>query len=313
MFCTNSDKDMVEDVIEETAEDVIEETAEDVIEETAEDVIEETVDVIEDEPAEELVDIQTAQTLNAFTINEINKTGLHSKLKKAVVIDGCYKANDIIGVLSNNIERDKRLINDYDEDEVVVKKTKCGHYMRSARFFTQKGIERYLSEGRLFSYENACLFFKVQTKNTNYLKWDKQFEKIKECEPKNIKVKSNGIKVKSNDVDSDSDDESDDEADVNVDYCYDNESDSELDAGAESDSELDAVRCHDKKSARKSRSNRQLTYKTNLLLKWLFDKRKACKQLGTITTVANVLKWLDNADLVDSLDKRKIEYLKSLL
>ena len=31
MFCTNSDKDMVEDVIEETAEDVIEETAEDVI------------------------------------------------------------------------------------------------------------------------------------------------------------------------------------------------------------------------------------------------------------------------------------------
>ena len=293
MFRTNSDKELAKDVIEDTVEDVIEEMP---VEETVED--EPFEEPVEDEPFEELVDeqeSQTTQTLNAFTINEINKTGLHSKLKKAVVIDGCYKANDIIGVLSNNIERDKRLINDYEEDEVVVKKTKCGHYMRSARFFTQKGIERYLSEGKLFSYENACLFFKVQTKNTNYLKWDKQFEKIKECDPES-----------DDEQNAESDDEqnaeSDDESDEEADYCYDDESDSEFEEV-----------CNNRKTEKIADYQKQTTYKTNLLLKWLFDKRKACKQLGTITTVADVLEWLDESDLVDSLDKRKIEYLKSLL
>lgn len=180
--------------------------------------------------------------LDISDIKNINKYCLYKKLESVEKNENCYKANELINILSINKERDKKLIGNYNKNEVVIKKTNCYGYNRNTRFLTQKGIARYLHEGKIFSYENACKYFNVKPKDLDVEKWNLQLEKLK----------------------------TDDEKDMNK-------------------------------------------YKTNLLLKWLFEKRKSCKNLGTVVSIESLLEWISNSKLEDEIsNKKKIKYLKNI-
>lgn len=92
---------------------------------------------------------------------ELNKQGLHTRLAKVQHIKDLYVASDLIDILSNQKERDRRIINDYSEDELKTYKIQRPGGLKNVRMFTKKGIERYLHEGKLFDYNNACSYFSV--------------------------------------------------------------------------------------------------------------------------------------------------------
>jgi len=92
---------------------------------------------------------------------ELNKQGLHTRLAKVQHIKDLYVASDLIDILSNQKERDRRIINDYSEDELKTYKIQRLGGLKTVRMLTKKGIERYLHEGKLFDYNNACSYFSV--------------------------------------------------------------------------------------------------------------------------------------------------------
>lgn len=92
---------------------------------------------------------------------ELNKQGLHTRLAKVQHVKDLYVASDLIDTLSNQKERDRRLINDYSEDELKTYKIQRPGGLKTVRMLTKKGIERYLHEGKLFDYNNACSYFSV--------------------------------------------------------------------------------------------------------------------------------------------------------
>ena len=103
----------------------------------------------------------------------INQRALFSKLDTCRKIDNLYNCNDIIEILSESKSRDVRLINDYDISEVVIKKVFVDSQYRRMRYFTQLGICKYLHEGKIYSYTNACAYFSVIPINKEHLKWKK--------------------------------------------------------------------------------------------------------------------------------------------
>ncbi len=110
-------------------------------------------------------------------ILEFNRNGLSEKINKLNIVDDCYPANDLIEILSNAKERDKKLINSYDENEVVIKKVERNKLLRSVRYFTKSGVARYLHEGKLFNYKNACAHFGVIPIDLDKVEYRKQLAK----------------------------------------------------------------------------------------------------------------------------------------
>lgn len=116
----------------------------------------------------------------------VNKQAINKKLDavKRVNDNSCilYNCNDIIDALSDAKVRDKRLINDYGKEYVLVRSIKIKNVSRACRFFTLKGIERYLNEGKIYSYKNACEYFSISDRNKQHDKYKEQLEKCKESE-----------------------------------------------------------------------------------------------------------------------------------
>ena len=56
--------------------------------------------------------------MNYSSLLELNKKSLETKLDKAQKIGNLWVCNDIIDILSNQAPRDKRMINDYETDEI---------------------------------------------------------------------------------------------------------------------------------------------------------------------------------------------------
>jgi hypothetical protein len=96
-------------------------------------------------------------------LQEINRKGLFEKLNKCYKTEvGDYVCNDIIEAISEMKTRDKRLINKYADDEVFVQILKIrGQPRNNYRVFTEKGIRRYIHEGKLYNYKNVCEYFGV--------------------------------------------------------------------------------------------------------------------------------------------------------
>ena len=92
---------------------------------------------------------------------ELNKQVLHTRITTVQHVKDLYVASDLIDVLSNQKERDRRIINDYAEDEIKIYKIQRPGGLKTVRMFTKKGIERYLHEGKLYDYQNACSYFSV--------------------------------------------------------------------------------------------------------------------------------------------------------
>jgi len=167
------------------------------------------------------------------TINfliDLNKKSIQSKIDTLKIIDDCYPANDLICILSDSIERDKRLINEYLDSEVVLKKVKKDSYSKWIRYFTKSGLIRYLHEGKIFSYINACEIFNVKPINKKHIEWDTFLNKC---------INSDG------------------------------------------------------------------EYNVSSVLKWLFEKRKSCKSLGTYCALTDIVNFASNFDI----DEDKLSYL----
>lgn len=108
---------------------------------------------------------------------ELNRLGLENKINQLEQCDGLYPANDLIDVLSDAKERDKRYINNFTSDELVTKSVKRGKFTRTVRYFTEQGLVRYIHEGKLFSYANVCKIFNIQAINKNAGEWQKLLDK----------------------------------------------------------------------------------------------------------------------------------------
>lgn len=113
---------------------------------------------------------------------DYNKQALFTKIKTVKVIRNTYRANELIDVLSSMPDRDKRIISEYEKDEVLIRRTQCKGVLRMTRFLTEKGVSRYLHEGKVFSYKNACEFFKVEPRDLEKEKLERELELMKEEE-----------------------------------------------------------------------------------------------------------------------------------
>ena len=153
----------------------------------------EIIEVDTDEPIEDKAEENEVEILDCPNVKssmcmeslvDLNKKALHDKLAnvdtKKLKNGTVYNANDVIDILSTHKDRDKRLINDYSNEEVLILKSKRKGYLRSSRFFTITGISRYLLEGKIFAYKNACSFFNIEPQNIEYIKYNEQLCNIKD-------------------------------------------------------------------------------------------------------------------------------------
>ena len=106
---------------------------------------------------------------------DINKQAIYAKLShintKTYKDITLYLANDIIKAISTSIYRDKHLINTYDKKLIHV----LLHEGKYRRYLTLEGVKKYIHEGKIYSYENVCSYFKElprdkqRDKNVNYI------------------------------------------------------------------------------------------------------------------------------------------------
>ncbi len=159
---------------------------------------------------------------------DLNRAALYKRLDKVQKESELYVALDLIDTLSMQKERDRRLINNYSDSEMVTLKTSRKGRTKMVRMFTLAGIEKYLYEGRVYDYENACSYFGIKPKN----KLTENFE---------MDIKS---------------------------------------------------------MQRPDCACSVATYDTKKMLKWLFGKRKSCKELGDQMTIDTLLKRFGDSDEV---------------
>ena len=104
---------------------------------------------------------------------EINRKELFRKINKIKVrFGGVRKCDDVIKALSSSVVSDKRLINGYTKAEVKLIGIQGKSGLRICRAFTNKGIRRYIHEGKIIDYQNACAYFGEKP-------LDKELEKVR--------------------------------------------------------------------------------------------------------------------------------------
>ena len=114
---------------------------------------------------------------------DVNRKAIFDKLDRVTIIESdgkkLYIANDIIDAISELKIRDKRLINDWTEEYIkIVKYAKPNDQIRTYRVFTKEGITKYLAEGKIYSYKNACEYFGISFTNKQYNTWENDLNKF---------------------------------------------------------------------------------------------------------------------------------------
>lgn len=114
---------------------------------------------------------------------ELNRNELFKTLDNVKKYHNKYwRCDDIFEALSTSRVSDKRLINDYNDEEVFTMSIKVGNVTRSCRVFTKHGLIRYIHEGKISDYENACAWIGVNPKNKlletvqKFINDDKEFK-----------------------------------------------------------------------------------------------------------------------------------------
>ena len=99
--------------------------------------------------------------MDTKSLLDLNKSALYDRLKKVQKIKELWVANDIIDTLSNQKERDRRLISDFTNDEIKTFIVKRISGLKCVRLFTIAGLTKYLHEGKIYDYTNACEYFNI--------------------------------------------------------------------------------------------------------------------------------------------------------
>jgi hypothetical protein len=90
--------------------------------------------------------------------NIIVETQLYDPIQKKERL--IYRCNTVIDQISTKPVRDKRLISDYNDDEVIcIRSNVDTDKKRKYRYFTIKGLERYIHEGKIYGYNNVCEYY----------------------------------------------------------------------------------------------------------------------------------------------------------
>jgi len=111
-------------------------------------------------------------------LHDINRQFIYDKLDAVQCIERdnqiYVRCDDIFRILSKSIVRDKRLINDYSSDEVITMSIEVSSgqskVIRLCRLFTQKGLHRYIQEGKIISYIHVCEYFNLSVKDSDIIK-----------------------------------------------------------------------------------------------------------------------------------------------
>ena len=114
------------------------------------------------------------------TLLDINRRAIHAKLdrvyKKKIGENTYYLANGLISSVSEAIARDKRLINNYTDHEVII----LMHQSKNCRFLTESGVKRYIHDGKIYSYANVCSYFGIAPQDKKELEKIAKFNKCKD-------------------------------------------------------------------------------------------------------------------------------------
>lgn len=112
-----------------------------------------------------------------------NKAALFERLDSVKKIKECWIAKELIEIISNSIERDRRLINDFDADEINT--ALCPERKKHVRVLTKKGVERLVHNGKLFDYQTVCEYFKITPQDKDFDSFVDEFKKCAVSSGKN--------------------------------------------------------------------------------------------------------------------------------
>ncbi len=126
--------------------------------------------------------------MNYASLLNANKVALFAKLDGVQKIKELYVANDIIEAVSNKKGRDMNMISSYADDEVQIYTIKRATGLKAMRFFTKKGLTRYIHEGKLFDYKNVCEYFGIEPNDKQALEYKQYLETIYDTTTKKYKT-----------------------------------------------------------------------------------------------------------------------------
>ena len=107
---------------------------------------------------------------------QINQLVIFAKIDTVRRLDDLYHCNDLINILSDSIARDVRLVNDFTSDELVIRTAWDKTQYRRMRYLTLFGVARYIHDGKIYSYANACAYFSLEPINKQHAKWKKSID-----------------------------------------------------------------------------------------------------------------------------------------
>jgi hypothetical protein len=139
-------------------------------------------------------------------LHNINKQSIHNKLSKVHTITKdveLYNCGDIIEILSKNKLSDMRYLNGYLPDEVVVILSTINKKTRKRRFFTLKGLTRYIRFHNIISYKHVCEYFNIEYIDKKIIEYKMELDNmtnivndVKSYNTKKLIYWLTGVKVK---------------------------------------------------------------------------------------------------------------------
>ena len=96
--------------------------------------------------------------------------------------NNCIRCNDFIETFSTSISRDKRIINGWDAEYLIVDKILLNGRFNKCRLFTPKGLIKYIHAGHVYCYETLCALHKTKPIDPN-IQYLQRIAQIKDGEP----------------------------------------------------------------------------------------------------------------------------------
>jgi hypothetical protein len=109
-------------------------------------------------------------------LKKINRYDIFTKLDNVTIQDTHIMCNELIDIVSISKARDRRVINDYADDEIIVQMSKINGKLHRYRYFTRKGLLRYIQEGHIYNYKNVCAYYGIRVRNFEHDEFDKLFK-----------------------------------------------------------------------------------------------------------------------------------------
>lgn len=148
------------------------------------------------EELDESADIEFTDVKCCDDLSDINTSSLFKKLEGIYRSDDLIASIQLINIVSSKPQRDKNLISAFDSSEIEIRLyTNESGYKRNIRFFTKKGLSRYLHSGKIFDYINVCKYFEIQPIDKTTQQFEYDLSKMEIIIPKKNRIKSSPSKL----------------------------------------------------------------------------------------------------------------------